>query len=179
MVRNLMLIFGLSLAVAAFGCDSESTDKTDAGTGGSGAGGSGAGGSGAGGSTPLPTDACDNTADRALLEGGTEPPADTNTACGFRAITTPATCDNNGAGWADCLQTGADGAATPTELSDGCTACYAALSCCGLNACGPAGANVCLGVPEPGDACDMCTDTNCGAAFTECSGLPYGFGRPE
>jgi hypothetical protein len=186
MVRNLMMIVGLTLAVAAFGCDSDSNEGA-AGSGGSGGSGGGGGeggaageggaGGGEGGAGGAPAaDACDNTADRTLLESGTEPPLDTSTSCGTGAFLDPTLCTPP-TGYDACLRSGADGAATPTMLSEECSPCFAALSCCGLSTCGPLGTGDCLGAPTPGDACDVCTDTNCGAAFEQCSGLPYGFGR--
>jgi hypothetical protein len=176
MVRNLMMIFGLTLAVAAFGCDSDSGNP--AGSGGSGGGEGGAGGAGEGGAggvggAPAATDYCDNMDDLMKLEGD-EPPDATSTACGTAAaITNPELCTPTSDGYATCLATGNDGATTGSELSADCLSCWADLTCCTLAKCSVLVGGPCAGTPMPGDECEMCTDLECGDAFEACSGLAY------
>jgi hypothetical protein len=108
MVRNLMMIVGLSLAVAAFGC------SDDEGTGGSG-GTAGSGGSG--GTTP--TGACTNTADTAVVCGAGFD--DAVSTCALDAL-------GQGPGTSQCLQDDAG-------LSKDCADCYGDVTQCGFDNC--------------------------------------------
>ncbi len=118
MVRNLMMILGLSLAVAAFGCSDDDATGTggSCGSGGSGgagggeggAGGDGEGGAGGGGGAPG-GDACLDQADIDLLCG--EGWTDTVSGCA-----TP--CAGAGECTADCL--------VEAGLSAGCADCSGA-----------------------------------------------------
>ncbi|MDH3655837.1 MAG: hypothetical protein OEN21_16360 [Myxococcales bacterium] len=108
MVRNLMMILGLSLVVAAFGCSSEDGGSTGAG----GAGGEGGSGGALG--------ACTNQADLAILCAAEFPAA--AQACGT---------DNLGAGAeviGACI-------AEDTGLSDECAVCFGATTQCTIDNC--------------------------------------------
>ena len=165
MVRNLMLIFGLSLAVAAFGCDSESTDKGDAGTGGTGAGGSGAGGSGGDSVAP----ACDNTDDLAALAAG-EPQMTLATDCVTANLPIGGVTEMQCAeGAAACLLDGNDGATDPTTLSAECTSCTTALACCITAQCSALATPPGTCVGSSGDAtCNACIADKCTPAHESC-----------
>jgi len=165
MVRNLMMIFGLTLAVAAFGCDSDSGNPAGSGgSGGSGGGGGeggaageggaggGAGGAPGGGIAP----ACDNADDIAAGDPDV-------TACATAAaISNPEYCDPDSSGLATCL---AD--AGNTQSAE-CLDCWADLSCCTLGECSVLVGGPCAGAPEPGDPCDLCVTEKCQPAFAAC-----------
>ena len=109
MVRNLMMIAGLTLAVSAFGCSDDDN---------------GTGGTGGTGGTPVPivAPACDNAADLAEIANG-EPQSDLSVACGTIVGTTdPSLCDPDATGMNGCYQ---DGTATVdgTTLSTECSYC--------------------------------------------------------
>ena len=160
MVRNLMMIAGLTLAVSAFGCSDD-----DKGTGGT------------GGGTPGPVipPACDNTDDIAAIAGGELQDA-LAIACGAAGAVNPDLCSPDSSGMNTCLETGNGGATDGTTLSEACSSCYADLTCCGLAECSITVGGPCAGPPEPGDACDVCTQDKCGAAFATCGGGAGGSG---
>jgi hypothetical protein len=130
MVRKLMLIFGLSLTAAAFGCsDDESGSGGSAGTGGTGG----------------TTGACINAADTAIICESTF--MDEVAACGFgegaEAISTCVT-ENTGVSGAcatcfgDVTECGALNCSTdcgPAPDSQECTVCRAANCGAAFNAC--------------------------------------------
>jgi hypothetical protein len=165
MVRNLMMMFGLSLAVAAFGCSDD--DTTNPG----GAGGDGGSG-GSAGSGPSTAPACDNTDDLAEIASG-QPATDLSVACGTAAAGNADLCVPDATGMNACYQDGT-GAVDGTTLSTECSYCYSELTCCTFLKCSvladppsdPPGG--CLGPPVPGDACDACIQRECQPAFDTC-----------
>jgi hypothetical protein len=170
MVRNLMMMFGLSLAVAAFGCSDD--DATNPGGAGGSAGSGGSGGSG--GSAPSTAPACDNTDDLAEIASG-QPETALSIQCGTLAAGDPTMCDPDAEGMNDCYQDGTD---TPpvdgTTLSTECSYCYSELTCCTFVKCSvlanppsdPPGN--CAGPPAPGSECQACIDRECQPAFDTC-----------
>ncbi|MBW1906514.1 MAG: hypothetical protein JRJ24_14660 [Deltaproteobacteria bacterium] len=122
MVRNLMMIFGLSLAVAAFGCSDD--DTTNPGGAGGDGGSAGSGGSGGSGTGTAP--ACDNTDDLAAIASG-QPEEVLSIACGTAVVATPGLCDPDATGMNGCYQDGNEGALDGTTLSTECSYCYAEL----------------------------------------------------
>jgi len=176
MVRNLMMIFGLTLAVAAFGCSDDSSNAAGSGgSGGSGggggageggAGGAGEGGGGGAGEGGAPgsgiAPACDNEAD--IAAGDVDV-----TACTTAAATTnkeycgpPTGTGTDSSGLATCY---ADDGNTQSAA---CLDCWADLSCCTLNECSVFVGGPCLAAPEPGDPCDLCIQEKCQPAFDSC-----------
>jgi hypothetical protein len=159
MVRNLMMIFGLTLAVAAFGCDSDSTgDGGSTGNGGSGgsggaAGAGGAGEGGAGGSGAA--DACLNDSDLAAV-------CDAGWTAAVTACAT--TAGGQGAATSTCLQL------DPPGASEACADCFGGLTQCIFDNCVIAGGSVCAIDPQ-GAACEQCQDdSGCTAAGEACTG---------
>jgi hypothetical protein len=157
MVRNVMMILGLGLTVAAFGCDSSSD-----GNGGSGgtAGNGGMGGEGGtGGSTAL-MGACTDAADLAMVcmeTFGDDYVGPCATTGGGDAAAT-----------STCLQL--DPPAGP-GLSEGCADCYGAQSECIRDNCVFAGDGVCLPPNQNSPACLDCRDSSgCDAADATCEG---------
>jgi len=165
MVRNLMMIFGLSLAVAAFGCSDD--DNNTGGAGGDG------GSGGSGGSAPSTAPACDNTDDLAAIASG-QPEEVLSIACGTAVVATPGLCDPDATGMNGCYQDGNEGALDGTTLSTECSYCYAELTCCTFVKCSvladppsdPPGN--CAGPPTPGSDCQACLDRECQPAFDTC-----------
>ena len=168
MVRNLMLIVGVSVSLMAFGCSSDDGSAGSggaAGTGGSaGAGGAGgdagaggAGGAGGGGVT----DACTNVDDAAIVcDPGF---ADEVTDCAT-------TAQGDAAATATCL-------GTATGVSAPCASCYGNFSECSRDECALGGDQSCLppgfggdfgpGTPE----CEACTAAaGCDSARDACTG---------
>lgn len=169
MVRRLMMILGLSLAVASFGCSDD--EGGDGGNGGTGTGGS-AGMGGTGGVPQTIAPACDNTDDLAAIDSG-EPSSALSTECGTAAFTDPTFCSPDSTKMNTCYLDGTD-TVDGTTLSTECSSCYADLTCCTLVKCSvvadppsdPPGN--CAGPPTPGDACDQCIQRECGPAFASC-----------
>jgi hypothetical protein len=166
MVRNLMMIFGLSLAVAAFGCSDD--DTTNPGGAGGAGGSGGSGGAPAGGIAP----ACDNAADLAEIASG-QPVDALSLACGTAGVGDATLCDPDATGMNGCYQDGT-GANDGTTLSTECSYCYAELTCCSTAKCSvladppsdPPGD--CLGLPVPGSPCEACVERECQPAFDTC-----------
>ena len=159
MVRNLMMIAGLTLAVSAFGCSDDDTTN---------GGGGGSGGSVCPNPTPSPVDpACNNPADLAEL-ATCEPQIALATACVTPNIPpiSEAECATN---TTECLLDGNGGASAATTLSPECTACTAALACCITHQCSvvatPPGA--CVGQSGAG-ACDECIAEKCAPIYESC-----------
>jgi len=100
---------------------------------------------------------CTNDTDLAIIEGGTVDPTGVAGDCGLNNIAAadPRTCATF------CVKSG-------TELSSGCSSCYAATVACAINNC------LAQCAADPGSAdCGTCRDENgCTAAFYACSGLP-------
>ena len=152
MVRNLMMIVGLSLAVAAFGCDSTSGSGGSggmAGGGGSAGAGGGAGAGGAGGSAGV-TDACTNMDDLDIV-------------CALAFGDAVAVCATANLGepesTAACL-------VEDTGVSADCASCYGAVSGCIAANCLGSG---CATEPN-GDACLACRAEFCDDDFNSCTG---------
>lgn len=163
MVRNLMMILGLSLAVAAFGCDTSSEDGGEAGSGGSAGGGGTAGNGGMGGVGGMGgsvTDACLNAEDLSMV--CMETFGDDYVApCATTAL-------GDGAATSTCLQT------EPPEgpgLSMDCADCYGAQTECIRDNCVFAGGAVCSPPNENSPDCLTCRDSaGCDAAAETCTG---------
>jgi hypothetical protein len=106
MLRNLILVFGLALALTAFGCDSSST------------GSGGNGGNGGSGGVP-PMDACTNQADLTIV-------------CDDQFDLTVRDCASNAKGdgkeTSQCLQ-------QDTGVSDDCADCYGLTTECTVEHC--------------------------------------------
>jgi hypothetical protein len=158
MVRNLMMMFGLSLAVAAFGCSDDDSSGGTAGTGG------GAGGSGGTPTEPL-APACDNADDIAAAEAG-EPDLDDTQVCVTANLppTPEAECTTN---VTSCMLSGNDGEFTPTTLSEECMECSAEQACCIVNQCSILVGGACS-VPPNNAACDACIAEKCWPLLEEC-----------
>lgn len=163
MVRNLMMIVGLSLAVAAFGCsDDEGTGGTGgtAGSGGSaGAGGSGGAGGegGSGGATPV--DACLGAADLAMVCSPTFGD-DFVSPCATAAL-------GQGPATSTCLQE------DPPALSPDCADCFGNVTQCVFDNCvGGSLDGPCAPPNAPDSAgCLTCRDeSGCDAAQDLCTG---------
>ena len=159
MVRNLMMIFGLTLAVAAFGCDSDSGNP--AGSGGSGGGGGeggaagegGAGGAGEGGAGGAPSaEACTNASDVALVC------ADTWDATVQACATT---AGGQGPATSTCLQ--------DEGVSADCADCYGDVTMCIFTNCVLAGGQACI-MPDSQACLDCREDAGCEAALSACTG---------
>lgn len=103
------------------------------------------------------TEQCTNEADLAVIEGGTVDPTGVAGDCGLNniAVADPRTCATF------CVQDG-------TELSSGCSSCYAATVACAITNC------LAQCAADPGsEDCNTCRDENgCTSAFYACSGLP-------
>ncbi len=156
MVRNLMLIFGLSLALASFGC-SDSNDDNGGGGGGGEGGVGGAGGVGGGGGSVTPTDACVNTADLAMVCM----PDFGDTYVGPCATT----ASGDGAATSACLQE------DPPALSTDCADCFGAQVQCIRDNCVLGASNVCFPPIADQEACDACADdAGCTAPAESCIG---------
>jgi hypothetical protein len=165
MVRNLMMIMGLSLAVAAMGGSSDSNNTggsggSTGGTGGDGgAGGTAGTGGGAGGTggatggtggSGLPTDACLNEDDLLLV------------------------CDE---GWSDEVGTCARGASgdpvetaaclvEDTGVSAACASCYgASVGCILVNCIGECGV-----APDSQECADCQVENGCDVLQDDCTG---------
>lgn len=99
---------------------------------------------------------CTNFTDLAIIDGGTVDPTGVAGDCGLNNIAAadPRTCATF------CVKSG-------TELSSGCSSCYAATVACAINNC------LAQCAADPGSAdCEVCRDENgCTAAFYACSGL--------
>ena len=165
MVRNLMMIVGLTLAVAAFGCDSDSSNAAGSGgSGGSGGGGGeggaageggagGAGGAGEGGAGGAPSaDACVNDSDLALVCADAW--NDAITACAT-------TAGGQGPATSTCLQE--EGA------SADCADCYGDVTMCIFTNCVLAGGQACI-MPDSQACLDCREDAGCEAALSACTG---------
>jgi hypothetical protein len=154
MVRNLMMIFGLTLAVAAFGCDSDSSNAAGSGgSGGSGGGGGEGGTAGAGGAGGAPgvTDACTNETDLPLV-------CDAGFSATLEACAQAAT--GSGAATATCLE------ADP-GLSADCASCFGDDIDCLVANC------VAGGECFPDNTTQTCADCradNCAPALDACTG---------
>lgn len=103
------------------------------------------------------TGQCTNDTDLAIIEGGEVDPTGVAGDCGLNNIAAadPRTCATF------CVKDG-------TDLSSGCSSCYAATVACAINNC------LAQCAADPGSAdCQTCRDDNgCTAAFYACSGLP-------
>jgi hypothetical protein len=104
------------------------------------------------------TGACVNTADTALLDTKDKRDAVTAkaTACGTGCLVAdaaPAVCS------LACVK-------KETNLSEGCSTCYATIISCVFSKC----LSECAAAPTS-TACGTCRETNCNAAFYTCSGL--------
>lgn len=159
MIRNLMMILGLSLAVAALGCDSESSNGGGsggtAGTGGTagsaGAGGAGGdGGAGGEGGSTGPTDACTNEADLAIV--CPEAFQDNVRTCATAAAGQPGPT-------AACL-------VEDTGVSADCASCYGDTSGCILANCLGSG----CATDANGEDCLACRAEFCDDALNSCTG---------
>jgi hypothetical protein len=156
MVRNLMMILGLSLAVAAFGCDSSSDGNGGtgggAGTGGTGgtAGTGGMGGEGGTGGSVTPMDACTNVDDASLV-------CDPGFGDDVRACATAAS--GQGGATATCL-------VDDYGVSADCASCFGDETQCIFDNCLGSG---CAAEPE-GETCLTCRAENCDAAAAACKG---------
>ncbi len=147
MVRNLMMILGLSLAVAAFGCSDDEATGGTGGTAGTGGTGGTAGTGGSGGTAP--TGACTNTADTAIVcDAGFDAAVST---CALNAL-------GQGPATSQCLQ---DDAGLTLECAD----CYGGVTQCGFDNC-----VIVCGTDSGSQACRDCVSENCDAAFEECKG---------
>jgi len=164
MVRNLMMILGLSLAVAALGCDTSSSETGgDGGNGGSAGGGGTAGDGGDGGMGGMGgsvTDACVNAEDLAMVcmeTFGDDFVAPCATAASGDAAAT-----------STCLQV--EPPAGP-GLSEECADCYGAQSQCIRDNCVFGGDSVCLPPNQNTEECLACRDSSgCDAAAASCTG---------
>jgi len=151
MVRNLMMITGLTLAVSAFGCSDDATNSGgaggDAGTGGD----AGAGGSAGAGGTPGVTDACTNDTDLPLV-------CDAGFSATLEACAQAAS--GSGAATATCLE------ADP-GLSADCASCFGddidclVANCVAGGECFP---------DNTTQACADCRADNCAPALDACTG---------
>ena len=168
-----MMIFGLTLAVAAFGCDSDSSSGAagSGGSGGSGVGGGeggageggaggagegGAGGAGEGGAGGAPGGgACLNDSDlTAVCDAGWTAAV---TACAT-------TAGGQGAATSTCLQM------DPPGASEACADCFGGITQCIFDNCVLGGGSVCAADPG-GAACEQCQDdSGCTAAGEACTG---------
>jgi len=155
MVRNLMMIFGLTLAVAAFGCDSDSTgDGGSTGNGGSGGSGgtAGAGGAGGGGGSVGPTDQCLDADDLTAVCDEDQMAIDIR-RCATAAV-------GQGPATSTCLQL------EPPGLSEGCADCYGGVTQCIFDNC----IGQCAVDPDD-PACVTCqADNGCDTALDSCTG---------
>jgi hypothetical protein len=157
MIRNLMMIAGLTLAVSAFGCSDDATNNGgaggDGGTGGS-AGEGGAGGSageGGAGGAPGVTDACTNGTDLPLV-------CDAGFSTTLEACAQAAT--GSGAATAECLE-------TDPGLSTDCASCFGDDIDCLVANC------VAGGECFPDNTTQICADCradNCAPALDACTG---------
>jgi hypothetical protein len=158
MVRNWMLIVGLSLGIAALGCsDDDSGTGGSAGMGGSGgeAGDGGDGGTAGGGGEI--TDACTNAEDAAKV------------------------CDENYETWiSDCAtEASGDGEETsaclqmePASLSADCADCAGAQVECVRDNCVFGEDQSCLPPVADQAACDQCQeDAGCNSDYDTCAGM--------
>lgn len=159
-------------AIAFAGCSSDDDNKGNngCGAGGSGGqttdGGGGSGGEGEGDGGPTVTGACDNEADKAAGRAGYCPGnrsvSQIVSACAKDCLLSQEeTCTR------DCVEGDLKGA-----LSEDCRDCYIELTACGSANC----AAVCLADTSSTECIScLCGDnkkeTNCYAAFNECSGL--------
>jgi hypothetical protein len=167
------MIIGLSLAVAAFGCDSDETNGGDGGSGGSagsgGTAGDGGGGEGGGG----PVDQC-SAEELGAVEGG-DPSTPLITECSTLAAGTVGDMEACTTQVNTCLQDGTD-TNEGTSISEGCSGCIAESACCSLNECSILVGGPCAGPPEPGDDCDLCVIEKCAPRQAECMGDGSGGG---
>ncbi len=152
MIRNFALIVGVSLSLAAFGCGS-SDDNNSGGSGGAGgmAGSGGdAGAGGEGGAGGLPSDACTNDDDLAIVcdEGF----SDAVDVCARGASGDPART-------AECL-------VTDTSVSEACASCYGAVTGCILTNC----LAECATAPDSQACTDCQTTSGCDALQADCTG---------
>ncbi len=154
MVRNLMLILGVSLSLAAFGC---SSDGGSGGTGGGGTGGdggnggnggdTGGGGNGGGG---LPSDACTNADDLAIV---------CDPAFGDEVGDCARGASGDPTGTSECL-------VTETGVSADCASCYGAVTGCILVNC----IAQCATEPDS-QACEDCqVENGCDTLQADCTG---------
>jgi len=150
MVRNVMMILGLSLAIASFGC----SDDENGGDGGSG----GTAGSGGSGGAPV-TDACLNATDTAAVCDD-----------GFSDVVSTCASDASGAGAATstCLQQDPpDGAG----LSADCADCQGDQVECIRDNCVLGASTVCFPPIADQEACDTCAaDAGCTSGYDTCAG---------
>jgi hypothetical protein len=158
MVRNLMLIVGVSVSLATFGC---SDDGGSAGSGGSagtgGTAGSGGGTAGSGGGGGMVTDACLSSADLTMV---------CMSDFGDNYIAPCATeASGAAAGTSACLQE------DPPALSADCADCLGAQVECIRDNCVLGANNACFPPIADQDACDQCAaDAGCTAAADACTG---------
>jgi hypothetical protein len=109
-----------------------------------------------GGEIVMPTDACTNTEDRAIIEGGEVDVQGEATTCGIRCLTDsdPVGCS------APCVS-------EATGLSLECSTCYAFMISCTMEHC----LSDCMADPG-GETCVTCLeDAGCIGTFDECTGL--------
>jgi hypothetical protein len=153
MVRNLMMIIGLSLAVAAFGCDSDSTSGTGGTAGGGGTAGSGgtAGDGGAGGSVGS-TDQCLDAGDLTAVCDDAQMAIDIRT-CATAAV-------GQGPATSTCLQE------DPPALSEGCADCYGGVTQCIFDNC----IGDCAVDPNSQPCVDCQAANGCDTALDSCTG---------
>jgi hypothetical protein len=154
MVRNLMMMIGLSLAVAAFGCDSDSGTGGTGGTAGAGGTGgtAGAGGGGGGGGSPGLTDQCLDAGDLLAVCD------DAQMAIDIRRCATAAV--GQGAGTSTCLQQ------DPPALSAGCADCYGGVTQCIFDNC----IADCAADPDAQGCVDCQAANGCDTDLDSCTG---------
>jgi hypothetical protein len=150
MVRNLMLILGLSLTLAAFGCSDDDDNGGSGGTAGDGGAGGEGGSAGEGGSGGA-EGACTNEADTAIV-----------CDAGFTAAVTACGTSNIGAGAEAIATCVADDTGTSAE----CATCFGETTQCTIDNCIQAG---CAADPM-GEECTNCRAENCDEAFNACAG---------
>jgi len=106
--------------------------------------------------TTMPTDACINDDDRAIIEGGEVDIQGEATTCGLGCITNP-----------DPVGCSAPCVAEATGLSLECSTCYAFMIDCTIDNC----LGVCAADPG-GETCVACLeDAGCISALNECTGI--------
>jgi hypothetical protein len=161
MVRSAMMILGLSLAVAAFGCETDASEAGGSGGNGGSAGSGGtAGGGGMGGMGGTAADACLNAEDLSMVCMET---------FGDDYVTPCATAaSGDAAATSTCLQV--DPPAGP-GLSEGCADCYGDQSQCIRDNCVLGENNSCFPPNQNSPDCLDCRDSSgCDAAAEACTG---------
>ena len=159
MVRNVMMILGLSLAVASFGCSDDEGEGGEGGSAGTAGTGGMAGEGGTGGTVPV-TDACLGATDLAMVcmeTFGDDYVSPCATAASGAAAAT-----------STCLQTAAPEGA---GLSADCADCYGAQTECIRDNCVLGANNSCFPPNQNSPDCLDCRDSSgCDAAAATCIG---------